>query len=316
MSACGTQRKRGSIMKKFLIALTFLFSLLLCGTALGKDVDMDFFLIDFCGACHGRVERGCGQCTKIEALTLKYKDMFPDDELNMTFHNLRYDKTAIPNLNSRLEKMGLSYDPAQTQLPIVFIDEEAFLADGTMDEAIKDYIETGKTPGFVDLLKEKKEYEENLETGKVIYIYSSYCEDCREVSDWLKYSLPDGYELIKYDLYSEEGQVAEDYYLKALNIPEDEYVLPLIIYGDYWFSGKDSIYLSLKSRIQEHPRLQTIVYEEAEGNEEPGTEAQGTDEGQGNRTQIGEIEECETETAEIDENKYETEMKESGAAHK
>ncbi len=261
-------------MKRLLIALTLLSSLLFCGSVFGKDVEMDFFLIDFCGGCHGRVEQGCGDCTKIDGLKLKYREMFPDDELSMTFGNLRYDKSAMPELERRLEQMGLTYSPEEIALPIVFIDDEAFLADGTMDDDIKDYIETGKTPGFVDLLKEKKEYEESLQTGKVVYIYSSYCEDCREVSKWLTYSLPKGYDLIQYDLYTEEGQAAEEYYLKAMNIPEDEYVLPLIIYGDEWFSGKDSIYLSLKSRIQEKPRQQTVVYEETAGPDETESEAE------------------------------------------
>ena len=50
--------------------------------------------------------------------------------------------------------------------------------------------------------------------------------------------------------------------IERLGIPEEEYRVPLIVYGDYWFAGKKAIYLSLKSRIQEHPDLQTSILEE------------------------------------------------------
>lgn len=96
----------------------------------------------------------------------------------------------------------------------------------------------------------------------MVYLYSAYCEDCRDISKWLEYSLPNGYELVKYDIYTEIGRAMEDYCIERLGIPEEEYRVPLIVYGDYWFAGKKAIYLSLKSRIQEHPDLQTSILEE------------------------------------------------------
>ena len=56
----------------------------------------------------------------------------------------------------------------------------------------------------------------------------------------------------------------EKYYREMLEISDEEYCIPLIVYGDYWFAGKDSIYLSLKSRIKEYPDLQTITWEKKE----------------------------------------------------
>ena len=133
-----------------------------------------------------------------------------------------------------------------------------------MDEAVKNFVETGEYPGIETMLREKAEYEAKKDSGKVVYLYSSYCEDCKEISKWLTYSLPEGYELLKYDIYSDEGLEMEKYYREMLEISDEEYCIPLIVYGDYWFAGKDSIYLSLKSRIKEYPDLQTITWEKKE----------------------------------------------------
>ena len=50
--------------------------------------------------------------------------------------------------------------------------------------------------------------------------------------------------------------------METLEIPEEDYCVPLIVYGDEWFAGRKSIYLSLASRIQEDPDRQTTILEE------------------------------------------------------
>lgn len=162
-------------------------------------------------------------------------------------------------MKERIKTLGV--DPEMIDLPVLFIEDKLFLADGSMDEAVKDFMETGEYPGIETMLREKAEYEASCVPGKVVYLYSSYCEDCKEISKWLTYSLPVGYELIKYDIYTDEGLEMEEYYRETLDIPDEEYCIPMIVYGDYWFAGKNSIYLSLKSRIEEYPDLQTITLE-------------------------------------------------------
>lgn len=147
-------------------------------------------------------------------------------------------------------------------MPLMFVREKLFLADGSMDEALAQFLETGEYPGIEAMLRDKAEYEASRVPGRVVYLYSSYCEDCREISKWLTYSLPADYELVKYDIYTEAGQTMEKYLLEILEISEEEYCIPLIVYGDFWFAGKSSIYLSLKSRIQEYPDEQSVILEE------------------------------------------------------
>lgn len=66
----------------------------------------------------------------------------------------------------------------------------------------------------------------------------------------------------KYDIYTPEGEAMLDYFMETLEIPEEDYCVPLIVYGDEWFAGRKSIYLSLASRIQEDPDRQTTILEE------------------------------------------------------
>ena len=230
-------------------------------TRAAQTIKMDIYVIDLCGGC-GNVGVGCKSCTIIDELSNRYRLLFPDDEVEMKFYNLRMDNTLQKDMEERIE--ALNVDLEMIDLPILFIGDKLFLADGSMDEAVKNFVETGEYPGIETMLREKAEYEAKKDSGKVVYLYSSYCEDCKEISKWLTYSLPEGYELLKYDIYSDEGLEMEKYYREMLEISDEEYCIPLIVYGDYWFAGKDSIYLSLKSRIKEYPDLQTITWEKKE----------------------------------------------------
>lgn len=227
--------------------------------AVADTTEFEVFVIDPCGGCTGRVGVGCKNCSIIDEITIRYRQLFGAD-FELTIHNLRMDNTWFTVLKDRFSEMGV--DAMDVPLPVVFVNGEAFLADGSMDSAIEAFLEGGQSPGIQELLRKKAEYELKREFGRVVYLYSAYCEDCRDISKWLEYSLPNGYDLVKYDIYTEIGQAMESHYIEQLGIPEEEYCVPLIVYGDYWFAGKKSIYLSLKSRIQEYPDLQTIVWEE------------------------------------------------------
>lgn len=245
-------------MKKLLAVLLLL--LLLPFAALAEKIEMEVYLIDPCGGCGGTVGRGCKSCTIQDEIANRYRLMFPEDEVRIQFNNLRMDKTLEPEMRERISEFGA--DPDEVPLPLMFVRGQLFLADGSMDEALARFLETGEYPGIEAMLREKAEYEASRVPGRVVYLYSSYCEDCREISKWLTYSLPADYELVKYDIYTEAGQTMEKYLLETLEIPEEEYCIPLIVYGDFWFAGKNSIYMSMKSRIQEYPDEQSTILEE------------------------------------------------------
>lgn len=228
--------------------------------AAAQVIDMEVYLIDPCGGCGGRVGIGCKTCTIQDEIATRYKQLFAKDEVNIHFYNLRMDNTLEADMRARLDALGV--DAQSVALPIVFVDDKLFAADGSMDQPLQNYIETGEYPGIEQMLRERAQYEASRVPGRVVYLYSSYCEDCQAISDWLVYSLPTGYELVKYDIYTDEGLAMEEYFLENLDISEEEYCIPLIVYGDYWFAGKESIYLSLKSRIQEHPDERTVILEE------------------------------------------------------
>lgn len=239
--------------------------LLVATAALAEEIEMDVYLIDPCGGCGGTVGVGCKSCTIQDEIASRYRVMFSEDEVQIHFYNLRMDKSLEAAMRERVAAFGA--DPDQVPMPLLFVRDKLFLADGSMDEALRNFVETGEYPGIEAMLREKAEYEASRVPGRVVYLYSSYCEDCREISHWLTYSLPAGYELVSYDIYTEAGLAMEEYFLTELAIPEEEYCIPLIVYGDFWFAGKDSIYLSLKSRIQEYPDERTVILEEIEREE-------------------------------------------------
>ena len=240
--------------------LAVLMLLLIPLAACAERIDMEVYLIDPCGGCGGTVGRGCKSCIIQDEIANRYRLMFPEDEVQIQFNNLRMDKALEPEMRARIS--GFGADPDKVPMPLMFVREKLFLADGSMDEALAQFLETGEYPGIEAMLRDKAEYEASRVPGRVVYLYSSYCEDCREISKWLTYSLPADYELVKYDIYTEAGQTMEKYLLETLEIPEEEYCIPLIVYGDFWFAGKSSIYLSLKSRIQEYPDEQSVILEE------------------------------------------------------
>lgn len=250
-------------MKRLAAAALALWLLLAPALAEGAGcVEMEIYLIDPCGGCAGRVGSGCGSCTIQDEIAVRYRALFGNDGLQMRFHNLRMDVdgTDQDELDARMAQAGV--DPDAVPLPVAFVNGALFLADGSMDDAIVDYLKTGAYPGVEAALREQAEYRANRQPGRVVYLYSEYCESCRDISRWLTYGIPADYELVAYDIYTPEGQAMEEYFIETLDIPAEAYCVPLIVYGDEWFAGKESIYLSLASRIQEFPDRQTTILEQ------------------------------------------------------
>lgn len=241
------------------VLLIVLASILIAAGAFAEPAEFEAFVIDPCGGCMGRVGVGCKSCSIIDEMTVRYRQLF-GEEIKLTIHNLRMDNTQFSVLQERHFRNGRRAGECAAAGGVC--KRRSVLADGSMDSAIAEFLEGGESPGIQALLREKAEHEANREPGRVVYLYSAYCEDCRDISKWLEYSLPNGYELVKIR-YLHRNRTGDGGLLhRALGIPEEEYRVPLIVYGDYWFAGKKAIYLSLKSRIQEHPDLQTSILEE------------------------------------------------------
>ena len=249
-------------MRRVFIALAVAaLAAIFAATALAEPLLFEFYVVDACGGC-GKVGIGCKSCTIIDEIANRYRLMFPDLEIELQFHNLRMDNSQDAVMRQRLSEFGIDWQTIS--LPVLFVGDGLFAADGSMDDAIADYVGGGAYPGAEELVRRRAEYRASRVPGRVVYLYSPYCEDCRDISRWLQYSIPADYEIVRYDVYTEEGQEMERRVIEALRLDADEYMIPCIVYGDEAFAGKRAIYLSLKSRIKEFPDLQTTVIEQTE----------------------------------------------------
>ena len=232
-----------------LLMLTFLVS-----AESGKGI-LEIYLIDPCGKCMGGVGRGCGECAIEREIAVRYGQLLKDIDYDLKLYNLREDSNLLEERAARLQALGIE---GEVPWPTLFIGNAVFLADGSQDEQILSCLKNGLTgyPGY-DAVKQAAKAEVQHEPGNIVYLYSSYCESCKAVSKWLEHALPEGYSVDKYDLATEDGVRQQRALCQKFGIDEADLYVPFIAYGDYYFMGKNSIYLSLLSRIQEYPDLKT-----------------------------------------------------------
>lgn len=244
-------------MKKILLLplIVILAVLTLLVSAEPTKVTLEVYLIDPCGKCMGGVGRGCGECAVEREMVVRYEGLLKDVGYELRMYNLREDSFLLDERDGRLKALGIQGD---VPWPTMFIGDAVFLADGSQDGQIVSYLKNGLTvyPGY-DAVQKAAVAQAQRDPGNIIYLYSAYCESCKEVSKWLEHALPEGYTVDKYDLATEEGVKQQLALCQKYGIAEEDLYVPFIAYGDYHFMGKDSIYLSLLSRIQEHPNLKT-----------------------------------------------------------
>ncbi len=109
---------------------------------------MEIYLVDPCGGCTGRVGAGCGSCTIMDEIAVRYRELFGEDGLQMHFHNLRMDVDGTDQaaLDALMAEAGV--DPDDVPLPVAFVNGKLFLADGSMDDAMVQYLSDGTSPGL------------------------------------------------------------------------------------------------------------------------------------------------------------------------
>jgi len=203
----------------------------------------------------GGVGPGCGECAVERETAARYDALLKGVRHELRLYNLREDSNLLDERGARLKALGIQ---GEVPWPTMFIGDAVFLADGSQDDQIAGFLKGGLTgyPGY-DAVQRAAAAQARHEPGGIVYLYSTYCESCKEISKWLERALPPGYAVDKYDLATEEGIKQQLALCRKYGIAEEDLYVPFIAYGDYHFMGKDSIYLSLLSRIQEHPNLKT-----------------------------------------------------------
>lgn len=213
---------------------------------------LEIYCIDPCGGCMGAVTPCTDNCTVEDELYLRYRSLLDaaQDGREIRLYNVRREPERYGELAERLGDQAAE----GFELPVVLTGEAAFPADGSADEALLGYLCSGgaRYPGYAALRQAR---DERLSQRKrsVLYFYSAYCEDCKKVSKWIGRALPADVQVVRLDVGTQEGMLAERAVHAAYGIPEDQYYVPLVVYGEDWLMGKDAIQLSLPSRIEEHP---------------------------------------------------------------
>lgn len=218
---------------------------------------LEVYVIDPCGKCMGGVGRGCGECALERELAVRYGQLLQGVSYELKLYNLREDPALLEERAARLQSLGIR---GEVPWPTMFIGGAVFLADGSQDVQIVNYLQNGLTgyPGYDAVQREAQ--AQAREPGNIVYLYSAYCEGCKDISKWLERALPQGYTADRYDLATEEGVRAQLALCEKFGIAPEDLLVPFIAYGGDYFMGKDAIYLSLLSRIQENPNLITQIY--------------------------------------------------------
>lgn len=214
---------------------------------------LEIYCIDPCGGCMGAEKPCADHCTVEDELYLRYRALLEEagDGRDVRLCNLRRTPERYQELTERLADAA----PEGFDLPLVLVGGAPFPADGTQDAAIEAYIASGGAdyPGYEALRAQRDALIQSRPKRSVLYFYSAYCEDCKKVSKWIERALPADVEVVRIDVGTQEGMLLERAVHARYDIPEDQYYVPLVIYGEDWLMGRDSIFLSLPSRIEERP---------------------------------------------------------------
>ena len=219
-------------MKRLAAAALALWLLLAPALAEGAGcVEMEIYLIDPCGGCAGRVGSAAAAARFRTKSPRAIARCLETTACRCASTTCAWTSTARIRTSWTRAWRRLASTRTPYRCPSPLSTARLFLADGSMDDAIVDYLETGAYPGVEAALREQAEYRANRQPGRVVYLYSEYCESCRDISRWLTYGIPADYELVAYDIYTPEGQAMEEYFIETLDIPAEAYCVPLIVYG-------------------------------------------------------------------------------------
>lgn len=249
---------RAPLIRHLAALAVSLFALICAPFALGEEAlpPLEAYYIDPCGACQGSANPGCGECSIENGIYLHYRallDGLGQKGRRILLFNLRRLPDQYETLEKRLRNQGVeAFD-----LPLVMAGEAAFPADGSADAALRGYLTGGALPQGISLLKEQ--VEKTIAKGEraernLIYIYSEYCEDCRDISPWIEENLPEGVRLLKYDIASREGLEMEAAVEARYRISPDEFMVPALFSGDWALLGSAQIHDRFFQALQQADR--------------------------------------------------------------
>ncbi len=236
------------------ISVCILYALVINASA-NAERTLEIYLIDPCGACMGAVNVCSDNCVIEDEAYVRYSQLAKQlpEPCRVVLHNVRKEPEAYNQLVERLENDA----PQGFELPVIMIDDAAFPADGSADDAVLQFLQTGEYSSLVELQERKRIEESKRSTRRVLYFFSAYCEDCKSVSKWIDHALPLDVEIVRVDIATAEGMLLEQAVHSLYGISEEEFHVPLIIWGDQWLMGKQSIMFALPSRIIEFPDVYT-----------------------------------------------------------
>lgn len=231
-------------------ALALLWALVvlcLCAAVFAEAPPLEVYLIDPCGGCQGGAGPGCGECRLEDEAYLRYRALLT--ELNQPVRairliNLRRNPEAYDLLQERLQNLGHK----AFRLPVLMIGDAAFPADGRADPQIRDYLMTGKIPSGINLMEDSGEAAASSPAqASVVYLYSSFCEDCRLIAPWLADAVPSGISLISIDIGSGEGFRVERAVRERFGLSDEDFVIPALVVGEQVLLGSSQIQEGLKA---------------------------------------------------------------------
>lgn len=238
-------------MKRIALILPLL--LLFTGLAAAAESVNESVLIDVYlyeeGGCAGR---HCHDDITADELYNRYSSLFAGSGVQLKLHNLSKDASDAAALESCMHSAGVDYRSAP--LPLAVINGCLFAADGTMDEAIRDYVEQASYAGYLSILAALEQDEPDEET--VVYFYSAADPLCRRIGTWLQESLPQGFRLCALEVHTSVGNSLQKAYAEEFGISVDALSAPAVVLRGEVFQGKNSIFLSVLSRAQLPPRQQ------------------------------------------------------------
>lgn len=245
-------------MRKRLTALLTVLMLFISVSAYALPVEV--YYIDPCGGCK---EGGCGKCYLERDLFYRFTTLLKGTDAELEMKNISKNTALYDERNERVLSTGIT-DIDTVKFPTVFIGDAMFLGDGSQNEDILAYIESGYQDysGYTAMVE--KHEEEHSDEYRLIYMYIPDCQPCVKMDRYLRSYLPSWLHCEKVSLAEVDGIRWQIALMERFGLDDDSFFAPAVFYGDKLFVGTNEIYLGLTSYIGENQYMTTPGIEEIE----------------------------------------------------
>lgn len=223
--------------------------------AKASDAPLEIYLYDPCGGCPS-AKVPCGECREEKAQYDFYLKLLRDigqDGRDIRLHNMRKDAALYAGLEEVMQALG----EADFDLPVLVIGEAAFPAAPELYDLVRGYL-LGETeyPGFAEAVALWQKALDEKPARSVVFLFDPGDEESADIEEFLGKYLSEDIAVRAFDVTTGDGEEMARAVRKFYAL-EEEVEAPTVVYGDYVFSGKTEIYLSLRSRIEENPKMVT-----------------------------------------------------------